>query len=148
MAVLSFFLIIGGICLYAYGNTLNNDTEARLESFFENGNANPGEKWMIFGGIVAVVGIILLIYALVKDKGDDRPEAPTQDDNRNCGTLCPECGAPLVEESKFCMKCGRPVDIQEPVETEIFCYNCGQKIPKESKFCLHCGTTVPELPNK
>ena len=50
------------------GNAQNNDMEAQLESIFSNGTSNPGDTFLYIGIAVAVVGLILLIVGLTKNK--------------------------------------------------------------------------------
>jgi hypothetical protein len=46
---------------------------------------------------------------------------------------CPQCEAPLVENSKFCPSCGASVKAAH-------CTQCGAKLPANAKFCGECGT--------
>lgn len=50
--------------------------------------------------------------------------------------VCSKCGEVLEEGSKFCAKCGAPVDEVK------FCSNCGNKIECGSKFCPKCGKAL------
>ncbi len=46
---------------------------------------------------------------------------------------CPECGAVVRDEDKFCWNCGaKLVFIYE-------CPNCGAEVSSEDKFCRNCG---------
>ena len=47
---------------------------------------------------------------------------------------CPECGAGMEENSKFCPKCGKPVNQM------VKCVKCGAMLQSGSKFCPQCGT--------
>lgn len=57
-----------------------------------------------------------------------------------------ECGAIIPEGSKFCVKCGKKVEIKEEEtakpeqksETALRC-ECGAVIPPGAKFCVKCG---------
>lgn len=55
-----------------------------------------------------------------------------------------ECGAIIPEGSKFCVKCGKKVEIKEEAQTEKapstsqHC-ECGAVIPPGAKFCVKCG---------
>ena len=57
-----------GVALAVMGNAQNNDMEAQLESIFSNGTSNPGDTFLYIGIAVAVVGLILLIVGLTKNK--------------------------------------------------------------------------------
>ena len=46
------------------------------------------------------------------------------------------CGNELLEGSKFCNNCGKPVGIN--------CPNCGTDLPENSKFCHICRTNLEE----
>lgn len=46
------------------------------------------------------------------------------------------CGNELLEGSKFCNNCGKPVGIN--------CPNCGTSLLENSKFCHICGTNLEE----
>lgn len=46
------------------------------------------------------------------------------------------CGNELLEGSKFCNNCGKPVGIN--------CPNCGTDLLENSKFCHICGTKLEE----
>jgi len=65
-------LIIGlvlaaiGIGLTLYGNSQNNNIGAQLSSLFGSGQSNPGTPWMIIGGIVISIGVILALVKIAK----------------------------------------------------------------------------------
>ena len=46
------------------------------------------------------------------------------------------CGNELLEGSKFCNNCGKPVGIN--------CPNCGTDLLENSKFCHICGADLEE----
>jgi predicted RNA-binding Zn-ribbon protein involved in translation (DUF1610 family) len=47
--------------------------------------------------------------------------------------VCSQCGTESSKRSKFCRKCGHPL------ETYIRCDHCGLKNPGDSIFCVECG---------
>ena len=58
---------------------------------------------------------------------------------------CPNCGANIDENTKFCGKCGNDVSsiqIQETPKSENKCPNCGADIAENTKFCGKCGSDV------
>lgn len=62
--------------------------------------------------------------------------------------LCPECGAVLPADAKFCINCG--AKIPERVDTTLRCNSCGSPLLADAKFCTVCGTPVaaaaPDVP--
>lgn len=50
--------------------------------------------------------------------------------------FCAGCGNSLVDDAKFCNKCGVKTNVTE----NILCSNCGNKLDADSKFCANCGT--------
>lgn len=62
------------------------------------------------------------------------PEAPK--------ATCPQCGATVEPNSKFCMSCGKKL-----IE-EILCPGCGKPVAKDAKFCGECGyKLIKSCPN-
>ena len=52
---------------------------------------------------------------------------------------CPNCGAIIPADSKFCPNCGYKLVHNEPKPQMIKCPHCGSMIPANSKFCPVCG---------
>ena len=50
--------------------------------------------------------------------------------------ICSGCGAMLSPDSKFCNKCGSPMEKPEPT----VCKQCGAALNPDSKFCSVCGS--------
>lgn len=48
---------------------------------------------------------------------------------------CPNCGNEIVENAKFCLKCG------SKQEQKCFCSKCKAEINPNAKFCPICGTS-------
>jgi Zn-dependent protease with chaperone function/ribosomal protein L40E len=54
--------------------------------------------------------------------------------------VCGDCGAQLPGKTKFCIKCGAPLQrIDRSAETFELCAGCGAQNPPNSKFCFSCG---------
>jgi len=51
---------------------------------------------------------------------------------------CPKCGFENIDDSKFCLECGRKI--------ETICPNCGKKLPSGAKFCNECGRNLRTPP--
>ena len=53
---------------------------------------------------------------------------------------CSKCGAPLIENAKFCTECGERYT-PKPVEETIVCSSCHKTVNKTS-FCPECGNKL------
>ena len=58
------------------------------------------------------------------------------------GSRCPNCGARLPENAKFCFECGAKIELLKA--DEMKCPGCG-KIVKKGKFCLLCGKKLTPI---
>lgn len=54
------------------------------------------------------------------------------------GLICQNCGTTLIDDSKFCHKCGTTINTL----TIRFCRKCGRELPTNSIFCNNCGTKI------
>lgn len=68
MLILGIILIIAGAASYIYGNNMNNSLESQFSSLMSSGTVDPGSKWITLGVIAAVIGVLVIIYSLVKKK--------------------------------------------------------------------------------
>lgn len=66
--ILGIIVLLAGVAMTLYGNSLNNSIEAQLSSLFTSGAVNPGNTWLYGGIALAVVGGILLIAGLTQRK--------------------------------------------------------------------------------
>lgn len=60
--------------------------------------------------------------------------------------ICSNCGAEVSRASKFCDKCGNPMD-RSAVEASIAsavptCPECGEQMEPGAMFCTNCGTKL------
>lgn len=57
---------------------------------------------------------------------------------------CPQCGAPITEEDRFCGGCGSKVELQVPKSDSAtkICSTCQEKIPETAQFCSCCGVKI------
>ncbi len=53
---------------------------------------------------------------------------------------CPNCGANVKEDAKFCPECGKP--------TKAVCPKCGSAVKEGSKFCPECGQSLQPVCSK
>jgi hypothetical protein len=51
-------------------------------------------------------------------------------------TACPNCGARVSGEAKFCPECG------QALTANLTCPNCGHESPAGTKFCAECGNKL------
>ena len=60
--------------------------------------------------------------------------------------ICSNCGAEVSRISKFCDKCGSPMDrsvLEESMAAAVpTCPNCGERLEPGALFCTNCGTKV------
>ena len=54
------------------------------------------------------------------------------------GKICPNCGAKLPANAKFCNNCGK--EVVDP--GTVVCPKCNAKLPAGSKFCGNCGAKL------
>lgn len=57
--------------------------------------------------------------------------------------ICPECQAKIIDNSKFCVKCGFNIKKfeEENATSEYFCPDCGTKF-SGGYFCPECGYNI------
>lgn len=55
--------------------------------------------------------------------------------------VCPNCGAKVPTNIKFCANCGTEIKAKK----EIFCRVCGAIISPQQKFCGSCGAKIEEV---
>lgn len=55
--------------------------------------------------------------------------------------ICASCGAEVARTSKFCGKCGAPMDrsILETPQAANVCPDCGEPLEEGMAFCANCG---------
>jgi uncharacterized membrane protein YvbJ len=61
-------LAMVGLGLMLYGNSQNHNIGTQLTSLLGSGKTNPGTSWMIGGGIVLCIGVILIIKKFIDKK--------------------------------------------------------------------------------
>ena len=64
-----------------------------------------------------------------------KPKEKEEEEGAEGSAKCPQCGAELPENAKFCLSCGEPIRRDESI---VVCPSCGKKVRK-GKFCSECG---------
>lgn len=67
MLISGIILIVLGIVSIFAGNNINNDIGRQIESFWESGEVNTGDIFIIFGYGLIILGVIFTIIGLVKN---------------------------------------------------------------------------------
>lgn len=70
--------------------------------------------------------------------------------------ICPNCGANLAIDAKFCDRCGIPIGVSQEENggqpSKVFCKNCGKELASGARFCDGCGVPqgvyIPPVPPK
>lgn len=56
-------------------------------------------------------------------------------------SVCPQCGAPVDKNDKFCQECGANLMVtREPPKK--YCPWCGNEVGEGNKFCMNCGRMI------
>lgn len=66
--ILGVILLVLGAVSVGYGYMHNNSLEAQLTSLFSSGTANPGTIFIIIGVVVAVIGGLVCIRAIKRNR--------------------------------------------------------------------------------
>ncbi len=97
-------------------------------------NEGMGGTFMGAGvGIGAGAGIGSIFAEAFKPSNQPTPQ-PTQQPTSS--KTCPDCGASVSANAKFCPECGKQLPTQK------FCSNCGAKLSGNAKFCSECGNKL------
>lgn len=60
--------------------------------------------------------------------------------------ICPYCGSPADDNSRFCGNCGTALPVYNAsAQQSFFCPNCGEKLTADSAFCPNCGTAIQRI---
>lgn len=128
-------MIFGGV-LCVVGNSVNNDVEARMESFFSDGVTNPGSTYVTIGILLLVVGGILLLVGAIMRANRNNSSTTDRSSGNNCQQNVQNNMSPYQNQPIY-----RGPAAQPP---KVVCPHCGGLLPKGSKFCSFCGKKVPD----
>jgi len=68
MVIVGGIIAVVGLILVIYGDSQNKNIVSQLGSLFGIGQRNPGTPWIIFGGVMLGVGIVIILKKLFFDK--------------------------------------------------------------------------------
>ncbi len=150
MIIFGVIAMVAGIVMCVAGYSLNNDYEARWDSYLKTGNSEPGNIWLIIGAITVVLGLILLIVGIVsKSKSKEYPQMPYQMPYQPPYYQNP--GVPQQFSQPIAPQYAQPAPqpVAQPIATQAapsqsFCINCGAPLVSGSKFCSNCGQSISE----
>lgn len=140
----------------SYDETLDEEEEADYEEW-DDGEKRPIVKYLIVLGIAAILIALILFLFNKKNKKTVDKEVFIEEEEPMMETpkqhVCPNCGAPVTEGSRFCEECGTP--LQGPKSTITYgltilllvalLQGCGMMKSTESPN--HSVTTVSMLKN-
>lgn len=101
--------------------------------------------WACVAAVIAAAICLVKLY-YVHQGHNNNPVASTNENNKISESPisfkdCPECGAKIKKEAKFCEKCGAEME-EEPVTEDVFCDSCGAKVESDAEFCDSCGAKI------
>lgn len=77
-------------------------------------------------------------YEEVDIRNSDYCEEDEEDEGEvNSKSYCTNCGAPVDESWKYCLRCGGRI-------LKKYCVNCGEQVNGNWGYCPRCGTSIPE----
>jgi hypothetical protein len=97
-----------------------------------------------------IFGVVMVLKRRKRNRRTGSPSVISQNPPSPAIMTCRNCGNPLPEQTKFCIKCGEKVmsEVQPPsnqVVTTNLCKSCGTVITPGVKFCISCGTPVSNI---
>ncbi|HPL64123.1 MAG TPA: SPFH domain-containing protein [Syntrophales bacterium] len=95
--------------------------------------SEPGGETSAGAGIGMGLGLLVPAMLAGMVRPQDGKGAPG-------GAHCPECGAQVPEDSRFCSRCGHQILVFGK------CQGCGKNVPPQANFCPRCGRSVSAAP--
>lgn len=85
--------------------------------------------------LAQVATVIEQIDTLAPTKKKSKKSASAPPPAKGSSTVeCTSCGESNPPGSKFCLECGKPL--------EVACAACAERVPANARFCNHCGAKV------
>lgn len=137
------------------GDSMNNDMDYQMESFFDRGVTNPGSTYIDIGIFLIIVGVIfILIGAFIRlNKNSNKQNTQNSEVKRVSDTRLSNstkrtdntwvciCGKRNDNSSNICGECGRKRVVEMP---ELWKCSCGN-INRNRKYCSECGMSKETL---
>lgn len=145
MIVFGVISLIVGAVLYFMGTNLNNDMDAQMESFFNDGITNPGSTQETIGIILMIVGVLLIIVgAIMKSASSNNINTYNSTSSNNyAGTWLCRCGTRNSDYNSICSNCNtRKSDLEANNDGSWVCPMCGCKNQHYVGTC-GCGQERP-----
>lgn len=145
MIVFGVISLVVGAVLYFMGTNINNDMDAQMESFFNDGITNPGSTQETIGIILMIVGVLLVIVGvIVNSSSNNNQNTNNGTTNSNyAGTWLCRCGTRNSEYNSICSNCNtRKSDLEANNDGSWVCPMCGCKNQHYVGTC-GCGQERP-----
>ena len=105
------------------------------------------ESGIILGGLptaLLYLGAYFIARSLCKSLDERKTEKKTQEGKnafKHNNSFCKECGQRLMDQGKFCNKCGTEA-MENPLNDGKFCIRCGANITHDSDNCHVCFAEI------
>lgn len=105
------------------------------------------ESGIILGGLptaLLYLGAYFIARSLCKSLDERKTEKKIQEGKnafKHKNYFCKECGQRLIDQGKFCNKCGAEV-MENPLNDGKFCIRCGANITHDSDNCHVCFAEI------
>lgn len=145
MIILGIISLIVGIVLYFIGTNINNDIDAQLESFFNDGITNPGSTQETIGIILMIVGILLIVVGVIINNTNSHHTNTYNNtpDSTYAGTWLCKCGTRNSNYYSMCSNCNsRKANLVSNGSQPWLCPKCNRLNEHYVGTC-GCGQTKP-----
>ena len=139
---------VGAVCLLALKSKVDSEILRQGEGMIQ---VEYGAGfWLAFLSLICAVGVNIFLVSQSKERVIE-----TYDDTSNAVVPneigCPNCGAAIKVDAKFCRECGAPLSPNESDEQAqvdageepvVVCPKCGAEPSQDAGFCKKCGTQL------